>query len=74
MGRFAGLVAELEECAEVSRRAFEGVRSAGCEVTSADLTELLSALGVLDRSAQGAATAALAQFARREEVQDPHDL
>ncbi len=45
MGRFAGLVAELEECAEVSRRAFEGVRSAGREVTSADLTELLSALG-----------------------------
>jgi hypothetical protein len=74
MGRFAGLVADLQRCAEVGRVAFEDVSGAGADVTAADLAVLTGALALADRAVQAASVVALAQFARREEVPDPQDV
>jgi hypothetical protein len=74
MGRFAGLVADLQRCAEVGRVAFEDVSGAGADVTAADLAELAVVLALVDRAVQAASVVALAQFARREEVPDPQDV
>ena len=74
MGRFAGLVAQLQDCAETGLAAFQGARTAGQDVTAADLAELTAALARADRAVQAAAVAAVAQFARREEVPNPEDV
>jgi hypothetical protein len=71
MGRFAGLVAQLQDCAAVGRAAFEQARTADPEVSAADLAELMAVLALADRAVQAAQVAAVALFARREEVPDP---
>lgn len=73
MGVFAELVADLSDAAALARGAFEAARHAGSQVRAEDLLELAGALAGLDRAAQAASHATLAQFARREQVQDPHD-
>jgi hypothetical protein len=74
MGRFAGLVAELQRCAATGATAFEQARGAGEDVRAADLAELMAVLARTDRAVQAAQVAAVAQFARREEVPDPEDV
>jgi len=74
MGRYAGLVADLQRCADTGRAAFVDARGAGQEVTAAELAELTAALALADRAVQAASVAAVAQFARREEVPNPEDV
>jgi hypothetical protein len=74
MGRFAGLVAQLGDCAQAGRQAFQAAGSANEQVSAADLAELAVVLALVDRAVQAASVVALAQFARREEVPDPQDV
>jgi hypothetical protein len=74
VGRFAGLVAQLQDCAQTGRQAFQDACTAGEQVSAADLAELATVLARADRAVQAASVAALAQFARREEVPDPQDV
>ncbi len=73
MGRFSALVDELDVVGAVLGAAFAEARSADHHVTAADLAELMRALSAVDRTAQAGVVAAMAQFARREEVPDPQD-
>jgi len=74
LGRFTALVTELQACAAAGRQAYAQACSADGDVSASELGELAVALAVVDRASQAASVAALAQFARREEVEDPDDI
>jgi hypothetical protein len=73
MGRFSALVSELREVGALLGGAYDEVSRADHRVTAADVAELMQALSAVGRSAQAGVVASIAQFARREDVDDPQE-